>query len=278
MIKVIRNLMVLAMMVPVLILQGCTIDGGDDVIVIDDATPAAPRGVYSVTGDEEVEIMWYPNQEADLEGYVIYRSFTELGEYDEIGTVGPRADSFVDDDVENGTTYFYAVSALDDAGNESDLSPETVEDTPRPAGRNVKLEDFILEPDRSGFDFERPERGAQAFDRREVDIYFGVELFRDELYIPYIYSDDEDLQMQDLGYTDYMDDVDVSPTQGFIDTFMEAIRGHTYAFLTPNGNYAKIRITDMEILTNGDVEEAWVIFDWAFQLQPDNPDLAPAKN
>ncbi|MFC1718421.1 hypothetical protein ACFL6S_32495 [Candidatus Poribacteria bacterium] len=71
--KVIRNLMVLAIMVPVLILQGCTIDGDGDVIVIDDATPADPRGVYSVTGDEEVLVMWYPNQEDDLEGYIIYR-------------------------------------------------------------------------------------------------------------------------------------------------------------------------------------------------------------
>ena len=276
MIRVIRNLMLLAMIVPVLVLQGCTIDGDDDVIVVDDWPPAAPRGVYSVTADEEVLVTWYPNQEEDLEGYIIYRSRTEFGNYDEIGSVGPGADSFVDDDVENGITYFYAVSAYDDEGNESELSPDIVEDTPRPAGRNVKLEDFILEPDLSGFDFSHPERGAQAFDRGNTDIYFGID---GEVNVAYIYSDDPDIGMQDLGYTDDMDDVDVSPTRGFTSLFVEAIMGHAYAFLMPDGHYAKIRITDLKVdWTNGDVAEAWMILDWAYQLQPDNPDLAPAKN
>jgi hypothetical protein len=168
--------MILGIMVAAaLVIQGCTVDGDDDIIVIDGSEPAAPRGVYSITGDEEVTVIWYPNQEGDLEGYAIYRSFEENGDYVEIGIVGADADSFVDDDVENGITYFYAVAAFDLDGNESDLSPEIVEDTPRPAGRNVKLEDYILEPDISGFDFERPERGAQAFDSRSTDIYFGVD-------------------------------------------------------------------------------------------------------
>ncbi len=267
--KVIRNLVVLAMIVSILSLQGCTIDGDSDVIIVDDADPADPRGVYSVTGDEEVLVIWYPNQEKDLAGYVIYRSLTEFGDYDEIDTVGPGADSYVDDDVQNGITYFYAVSAFDDEGNESDLSPDVAEDTPRPAGRNVKLEDFALEPDLSGFDFSRPGRGAQAFDIISTDIYFG---FDTEVNVPYIYSDDPDVLIQDLGYTDDMDDIDVSPTQGFTTLFVEAIIGHTYTLFMPDGHYAKIRVSDM------DEDAEWMIFEWAFQLQQDNPDLAPARN
>ena len=276
--RFIRRLAILGMMVvTALILQGCTVDGGDDVIIVDDSEPAAPRGVYSITGDEEVTVIWYPNQERDLDGYYIYRALEGSDEYVEIGVVDADSDSFVDEDVRNGITYFYAVSAFDTKGNESELSPE-IEDTPRPAGRNVKLEDFIVEPNRSGFDFDHPERGAQPFDRSGIDMYFGVGLYNDELYVPRIYSDNEDVKMQDLGYTDSMDDIDVSPTEGFIDTFMEAIIGHTYAFFTPNGNFAKIRVTDIQITTNDDVEEAWIVFDWAFQLQEGNPELAPAKN
>jgi hypothetical protein len=76
-----------------------------------------------------------------------------------------------------------------------------------------------------------------------------------------------------------MDDIDVSPTKGFTSLFVEAIIGHTYAFWTADGNFAKIRITDLVIeWDNGDVAEAWIVFDWAFQLQVDNPDLAPARN
>ena len=44
------------------------------------------------------------------------------------------ASRYVDDDVRNGSTYFYAVSAYDYDGNESELSPEQVYDTPRPSG------------------------------------------------------------------------------------------------------------------------------------------------
>ena len=274
MIKYIWKLMALVIFIPAFMLQGCAIDDVN-VEVDDDTSPATPRGVTSVTGDEEVLIEWYPNQEKDLKGYIIYRSLKEYKNYTEIATVGSKVSSYVDDDVENGVTYYYAVSAFDYDNNESELSPELVDDTPRPAGRNIRLEDYFLEPDLGGFDFLRPERGAQAFDLRGVDIYFGVDT---EVRVPYIYSDN-DTEMQDLGYTDDMDDVDVSPTKGFTTEFVEALIGHTYAFLTPDGHYAKIRITDLEIdWINGDVSEAWVTFDWAHQLQPYNPELAPAKN
>lgn len=274
MIKRIRELMILGTLITALMLQGCAID--DVNVAVDDETPpAAPRGVRSVTGDEQVLIEWYPNQETDLKGYIVYRSHREFKGYDEIAEVGSKVSSYVDDDVENGITYYYVVSAFDFDGNESDLSPEIVDDTPRPAGRNVNLEDYFLEPDLSGFDFSRPERGAQPFDMREVDIYFGIDI---EVAVPYIYSDN-DIEMQDLGYTDSMDDVDVSPTRGFTTKFVEAIIGHTYAFWMPDGHYAKLRVTDLYMdWTNGDIREAWVIFDWAYQLQPDNPELAPRKN
>jgi hypothetical protein len=137
----------------------------------------------------------------------------------------------------------------------------------------VRLEDYILYPDLSGFDFSRPERGAQAFDLINTDIYFGVD---GTVRVPYIYSDNG-TEIQDLGYTDSMDDVDVSPTKGFTTLFVEAIIGHTYAFYTPDGNFAKIRITDMYIDWDNNIQEAWVVFDWAYQLQFDNPELAPRK-
>ncbi len=274
------KLMALVMFLPALVLQGCTVDGGD-TIILDNMSPAEPRGVYSTTGDEQVLVEWYPNQETDLEGYIIYSNMEESGTYTEIARVGRSVTSFVDEDVENGVTYYYAVSAYDQDGNESDVSP-VIEDTPRPAGKNVRLEDYILMPNQSGFDFSRPERGAQNLDLRGVDIYFGVEVLtgaHDEVRIPYIYTVDDDIAVQDLGYTDSMDDIDVSPTKGFTFGFVEAIIGHTYAFLMPDDHYAKIRITRMEVdWTNGDLLDAWMVFEWAYQLQTNNPELAPAKN
>ncbi len=257
----------------VFMVQGCTFRS-DDVIVVDDTPPAAPRGVYSITGDGQVLIKWYPNQEKDIKGYIIYRSLKKYGDYIELDRVGSKVDSYIDTDVKNGVTYYYAVSAIDYDGNESELSPDIVEDTPRPEGTNIKLNDYILDPARSGFDFSSPERGAQRFDSRSTDIYFGVDT---EVNVPYIYSD-SDVKMQDLGYTDSMDDIDMSPTLGFTQLFVEAIIGHTYAFLMPDGHYAKIRITDIYIdWVGNDVRDAWIVFDWAYQLQIDNPELAPKR-
>jgi hypothetical protein len=267
-------LLVTVMFVVAIMIQGCTFEGTNDTVVVDNSAPAAPRGVYSISGDEQVEIKWYPNQEKDLKGYVIYKSTKKSGDYKEINTVGAKVSSYIDNDVRNGNTYYYAISAIDFDGNESDLSPEIVEDTPRPEGKGVKLRDFVLDPDRSGLDFSGADQGAIAFDRKNTDIYFGVDTV---VSVPYIYSD-TDVQIQDLGYTDSMDEVDVSPVKGFTTLFVEAIVGHTYAFLTTDGNYAKIRITDMKVDWVGNkVKDAWVVFDWAYQLQIDNPDLAPKK-
>lgn len=283
MIKYVWKLMVLVVFASALILQGCTIESGDgDVVIVDDdGTPATPRGVYSITGDMDVLIGWYPNQESDLAGYVIYskiegsRDYTEIAEINDSDAIG-----YLDEDVENGTTYYYAVSAFDLDGNESIQSP-AIADTPRPAGRNVTLEDYILEPDLSGFDLSRPDKGVQPFDARNVDIYFGVGVVSvggDDLYVPFIYAVDDNIGIQDLGYTDSMDDIDVSPQQGFTFAFAEAIPGHTYAFLTLDGNYAKIRATEIEVDWAGDkIREAWMTFDWAYQLQPGNPELAPGR-
>jgi hypothetical protein len=286
MIKVAWKLIVLGMFIPVLILQGCSIESDEgDVIVIDDMSPAEPRGVYSITGDTQVVIGWYPNQETDLDGYRIYSSLEESGKYVEIAEVGRNISSYIDNDVENGVTYFYAVSAFDVNGNESKLSP-VIEDTPRPEGRNITLDDYLLRPDSSGFDFSNPRRGAQPYKASGVDIYFGVgtvivytEDGEEQLSVPYIYSVSDDIRIQDLGYTDDMDEIDVSPVEGFTFAFVEAIIGHTYTFQTLDGNYAKIRITDLQIEWVGDeIQDAWVTFDWAYQLQIDNPELAPGKN
>ncbi|MFQ6043718.1 MAG: hypothetical protein ACE5PV_22930, partial [Candidatus Poribacteria bacterium] len=74
---------------------------------------------------------------------------------------------------------------------------------------------------------------------------------------------------QDMGYRDSMDDLDEAPLYdlGYTELFVELLEGHVYAFNTPDGNYAKIRVVD--------VSDVSVTFDWAYQIDPDNPELAP---
>ena len=230
----------------------------------DTTPPAIPRGVYSITGDEEVIIEWFPNGEHDLSGYRVWRSKDDV-DFDLLDEVSPNTTSYVDRNVRNGKTYYYAVSAFDYDDNESDLSPEFVDDTPRPEGRSVTLKDYQLSPERSGFDFSRPSRGAIPWDESDTDIYFGFDL---EVNVSYMYSDNDTL-MQDMGYRDSMDNLDEAPLYdlGYTDLFVELLEGHVYAFNTPDGNYAKIRVID--------VSDVSVTFDWAYQIDPDNPELAP---
>ena len=241
-------------------ISGCYVDTTD----VDNEPPAVPRGVRTITGDEQVIIEWYPNGEYDLAGYRVWRG-RDGTNFDEMLIDTPEGTTrYTDTTVRNGVTYYYAVSAYDVEGNESDLSPENAWDTPRPEGRNIALDDYNLFPERSGFDFSQPEKGSIPWDAAVTDIYFGLDT---EVNVTYLYSDNDTL-MQDLGYHEYFDEVDVVPEVGYTTLFVELIEGHIYAIYTPDGNFAKIRVR--ELFDDG------VIFDWAYQTDPDNVQLAPS--
>ena len=146
---------------------------GDNLI--DREPPAIPRGVRSITGNNEITIEWFPNSEHDLAGYRIWKggdgqNFDLLKE---VSMSKSLIEQYIDQNAQNGVTYHYAVSAFDINGNESDLSPEEVYDTPRPSGQNVTLHAYDLFPTRSGFYFGTTERGA--IDWKDADIYFAFD-------------------------------------------------------------------------------------------------------
>ena len=226
--------------------------------------PPAPVGIYSITGDRQVTLRWLDSGIDNIVSYEIWRSQEEFEDYDLIGEV-PRADAeYIDRDVRNGETYYYAIVAVDNQGNVSDLSYETVWDTPRPEGADFTLWDISVSPRLSGYDLSKIQLGTIAWDAPETDIYFA---FDPEVNIPYLNSDNGTL-MQDMGFHEKMDDLDMSPEQGFTSLFVELIEGHIYALYTPDEHYAKIRVTQ--------VSDTFVTFDWAYQLQLDNPQLAPS--
>ena len=181
----------------------------------DTEPPAVPRGVLSVTGNGRITVEWFPNGERDLAGYKVWRS-PDDSEYNLLADLSADAFRYVDKDVKNGRTYFYAASAYDYDGNESQLSPEQVYDTPRPSGNSITLDDFALVPDRSGFDFSRPDRGSIPWDSRAADVYFGWDTI---VNVAYLYSDNL-TEMQDMGYHDKFSEVDVSPQAGFTGEFV----------------------------------------------------------
>ena len=98
--------------------------------------PFPPQGLGTISLDNAVQIDWLPSQDADIDGYNIWRNLSPSGRFVMIGTTSQTY--YVDASAVNGTTYYYRVSAFDVGGNESELSPEVVHDTPRPEGYGVQ--------------------------------------------------------------------------------------------------------------------------------------------
>jgi hypothetical protein len=268
-------LILAALLLPLLGPGGCRCDDECDCTRPDADPPAAPRGLYSVTGDGRVTLGWLSNTESDVKGYYLWWSDRYSGSpYHLVAEVPACSDGcywmeFEDAGLANGQTFYYAVSAYDQSGNESDLSREEVWDTPRPEGRGTVLN--VNAPggaERGGFDFSR---GVTVPSDTPACDFF------------YVYSDaaggflvagsetgpgPESTEIQDMGWTATFDEISFAPDDaGWSPTgTAEPVLGHTYVLLTRDFNYAKIRVTGLT--------PERVSFDWAYQQEPWNVQLS----
>ena len=85
-----------------------------------DLAPVAPAGLTATGSVSGVALRWRGNAETDLDGYNVYRSASEGGEYTKLNTRGPiSASSFNDAQAPKGARSYYRVTAVDAAGSES---------------------------------------------------------------------------------------------------------------------------------------------------------------
>ena len=78
----------------------------------------------SATAAGTVTLTWNASTESDLAGYKVYRG-TGSGTYGAPLTTLPKTTtSYTATGLQNGTTYFFAITAYDSAGNESTFSNE----------------------------------------------------------------------------------------------------------------------------------------------------------
>jgi hypothetical protein len=220
--------------------------------------PAEPGGIVVVNGDNRVDLYWNNNRESDLAGYNVYYSYEYDGRYELIGSA--ESNYFIDWEVNNGVTYYYAVTAYDYNGNESELSYDVIYATPRPEGFNQSIFDFQRFPENSGYGFS--EYAVVPYDDLESDVFF--EKFEGEFYLNV--WDDSDIQ--DVGQTNDIYDIPFAPTSGWNpDKYEVARAGHTYVIWTWDNHFAKIRVKN---ITNDRV-----VFDWAYQIVEGNNQLKP---
>jgi len=248
-------------------------DDGGPVDPGDIYAPTAPVGLIPITGDQNVLLYWRSNLETDLEAYNVYWSFNST----EFNLMATTVDTnYVDMDVRNGETVYYAVSAFDVNGNESELSIATF-DTPRPAGYDIQLTDANASPSTAGFSFERAlsGEGGISADSQNADFYFYL---GEPDETPYIKGGNRtgtrNTNIMMWGSTNSFADMTYAPDPNaplnsyVMNGSWPAYTGYTYVLQTQDGNFAQVRITNLI----GD----YMIFDWAYQTAPYNPELAPS--
>lgn len=219
----------------------------------DFTAPAPPTGLSTATGDNFIELFWDPNREPDVAGYNVFVSSSYNGRYELIGS--SEGGYFNDRNAKNGSVYYYAVSAYDYDGNESELSTDVAYDIPRPEGYDITLMNSNISTYQSAYDFSKYLVVA-ASDYYADMVYAGAAgNFR--------MSVGQDADIQDMGPTKSILDIGQAPAAGWSTSHDVSLAvGHTYAVWTWDDHYAKFRVSSLS--------PNRVVFDWAYQLIPSN--------
>jgi hypothetical protein len=125
----------------VTIAEGNPIESDDSAPAIvaprDTFSPATPQNVVAAVlpGENDsriVDLSWSINVENDLAGYRVYRSEKQGERGQLLQTELLASPAFRDSSVQAGHRYWYAVTAVDRAGNESQISDATLADLTQP--------------------------------------------------------------------------------------------------------------------------------------------------
>ncbi len=152
----------------------------------DDDRPGAPRQMDALRSGKNVDLVWKaPEGDHEITGYTVYRSTAESGPFEEIVSTSGDTDQALDEDVPEGDTWYYQVTASNEAGEGEPSRTAKVEppqaddgDADDAAGRGAPSseEDSSTEPARE------PELKDETED--EVRIRFVGDLANEELLDP----------------------------------------------------------------------------------------------
>jgi fibronectin type 3 domain-containing protein len=120
--------------------NGAPLESGDSLPAIvtpkDTFPPAAPQDVVAAllpgatSGTIVLDLSWAINVETDLAGYRVYRSESENARGQLLTPDLLPTPSFRDAAAQAGHRYWYTVTAVDHAGNESPASAATLAELP----------------------------------------------------------------------------------------------------------------------------------------------------
>ncbi|MDT8342609.1 MAG: hypothetical protein RQ751_13945 [Longimicrobiales bacterium] len=243
--------------------------------------PPIPGGLEVVALDGAAYLRWddRARDASDFSFYRVYLWFDDapflLGETDSQG--------FLDELAENGLTYRYFIAAVDEYGHESEGSA-LGEGTPRPDYHGEVLWDYFAVPGASGFVFREDESLDPLVSGDDPFRHLRLETDADGWWLvpgPGVTVQPQGWETTALRCGPGADAecvaLDLAPTSGYVAVDLWLQPGSTYVLQVPGDDgllrFGAIRVEMLGFDQEGD---PLMIFDWAFQLQPGNPALAPA--
>jgi len=254
-----------------------------EVVVPQPVPPPVPGLLRVIALDGANYIRWDANARgaSDFSFYRVYLAGDDgsdflLGETDSEG--------FLDLLAANGSTYSYFVSSVDDQGHES-AGSSTASGTPRPDYHGEWIYDFSGQPAFSGFRFRMDEDTNPIVDGSSSDRHFRLEVDNAGWWLvpgpqAEIYPNGYATTALKCGVGADAACVDVpqAPTSGYVAQDVELVPQTSYVLRVRGDDgmihYGVIRVTMLGFDQDGN---AIMIFDWAYQLQANSPDLVSAR-
>jgi len=244
------------------------------------APPAIPDAPYVVALDNANYLTWGDASRAvdDFSHYKIY--LDDVGESLLLGETD--SEGFLDLLADNGLTYRYFVTAVDADGHESGGSV-IMEGTPRPDFTGEWVYDFADVPASSGFRFAVDESDLPIVDGNDPGRHFRLETDVNGWWLvpgpgAEIYPTGFQTTALRCGVAADADCVDLAsaPLSGYVGQDVQLSTQESYVLRVIGDDqqihYGVIRV---DLLGFDQNDDALMIFDWAYQLQPGNPNLAP---
>ncbi|SVE59509.1 uncharacterized protein METZ01_LOCUS512363, partial [marine metagenome] len=100
-----------------------------------------PSSLAAAAGNTQVVLTWTANSESDLASYKVYGG-TSASPTTLLSTISAGTETYTNTSLTNGTTYYYRISAVDNAGNESSKSSDV--------STSPKLQKYTVKTDGTG--------------------------------------------------------------------------------------------------------------------------------
>jgi hypothetical protein len=251
-----------------------------EVFVPQPVPPPVPGSLDAVPLDGAIFLKW-DDRSRGASDFSFYRVYLE-GEEGESFLLGETdSEGFLDLLVENGNSYGYFVTAVDDQGHESDGSPLAV-GAPRPDFHGELVYAFEDRAELSGFRFQESEAFNPIVSGTDPNRHFRLEADETGWWL----VPGPGVQLHREGYfttqlrcgpaaDDGCTDIRQAPASNYSGDAMSLVPEYAYVLRTPADDggwrYGVIRVSHVGWTQDG----AIVIFDWAFQLQVNNRALLP---